>query len=200
MAYTKYKQLSQLTDILGIEHENRPFLPQLQPAEVSERLLLDLQDALMIPLTTEKSKSEHIIVPVLKEFLRKNPDRMSYFSGFQFDVDASKNLSGYCDFILSAKARQLEVTAPIFCLVEAKNAEIKRGLAQCGAEMRAAQIYNQQKGNSQKVVYGCVTNAFSWCFLKLTEDLLVIDSNYIPLTLTNPHQVLAVLQWILEDV
>ena len=124
---------------------------------------------------------------------------MSYFSGFDFNVDSSKGLSGFCDYILSAKPKQLEIVAPVFCLVEAKNAEIKRGLAQCGAEMYAAKIFNEQANNPRKIIYGCVTNAFSWAFLKLENDLLTIDPNYVPLTFKQPNQVMTVLQWVLDE-
>jgi hypothetical protein len=65
--------------------------------------------------------------------------------------------------------------------------------------MYAAQIFNERKGKAQKAIYGCVTNAFSWCFLKLEEKNLYIDPNYVPLTFTEPHRVLAVLQWILDE-
>ncbi len=165
MGYNKFKKLAQLVEKFGIMHQNMPFLPPLTPVQASTRLLEDLQDALTIPLTTEKSKSEHIVVPVLKQLLRFNLDKISYFSGFEFNVDASQDLAGYCDFILSAQARQLEIIAPIFCLVEAKNAEIERGLAQCASEMYAAQIFNERAGKPLKAMFGCVTNAFSWCFL-----------------------------------
>ncbi len=199
MAYNKFKKLEQLREDLAIYSQNSPFLPKTKPIEVSNRLLSDLEDATLIALDTEKAKSEHIVVPVLKEFLRKHRDKISYFSGYNFPVDSSKKLTGFCDFLLSLQARQLEITAPIFCLVEAKNAEIKRGLAQCGAEMYAAQIFNEQKGNPKKQIFGCVTNAFSWCFLKLEQKNLSIDPNYVPLTFTKPHEVLAVLQWILDE-
>jgi hypothetical protein len=184
---------------LGISYENRPFLPKFDPAPPTQRLLDDLTDATYIALTTEKAKSEHVVVPVLKEILRQNIDKISYFSGFEFNVDATKGLAGFCDFILSAKARQLEVATPVFCLVEAKNAEIEKGIAQCGAEMYAAQLYNERAGTPRPIIFGCVTNAFSWCFLKLDHHQLYIDPNYVPLTFTEPQRVLAVLQWILDE-
>jgi hypothetical protein len=199
MAYNKFKKLNQLVAELGITYENTPFLPPVKVIETSLRLLDDLQDATTVALATEKAKSEHIVVPVLKELLRKNSHQLSYFSGFEFNVDSDKKLTGYCDFILSLKPRQLEIISPVFCLVEAKNAEIDKGLAQCGAEMYAAHIFNEREGNPKKQIFGCVTNAFSWCFLKLENKNLYIDPNYVPLTFTKPHEVLAVLQWILDE-
>lgn len=199
MAYNKYKKLGQLVERLGISYQSYPFLPAISTIEVSAKLLGELEDALLIPLTTEKAKSEHIVVPVLKELLRNNVDKMSYFSGFQFDVDEEKDLNGYCDFILAAKSKIIEIEAPIFCLVEAKNDNVEKGLAQCGAEMYAAKCYNDQKKSNKDVIYGCVTNAFSWAFLQLKDNVLYIDPNYVPLTSKNPHLVVSVLQWVLGE-
>jgi hypothetical protein len=44
-----------------------------------------------------------------------------------------------------------------------------------------------------------VTNAFSWCFLKLEGQHLYIDPNYVPLTFAEPHRALGVLQWVLDQ-
>jgi hypothetical protein len=87
----------------------------------------------------------------------------------------------------------MEITAPIFCLVEAKDGKVESGIAQCGAEMYASILCNEMEGTPRNVIYGCVTNAYSWCFLKLENKTLYIDPNYVPLTFTEPHRVLGVL-------
>jgi hypothetical protein len=65
--------------------------------------------------------------------------------------------------------------------------------------MYAAQLFNERKGKAKKQIFGCVTNAFSWCFLKLENKNLYIDPNFVPLTFSEPHRVLTVLQWILDE-
>ncbi len=112
---------------------------------------------------------------IIKELRRQNPDKFSFFSGFEFDVDPERGLNGFCDFILSSETNRGEITAPIFCLVEAKNDNLERGIAQCGAEMYAAMIYNEKEGQPRPVMYGTATTAYSWCFLKLAADRLYID-------------------------
>jgi hypothetical protein len=200
MAYNKFKKLAQLDTLLGVKDVMQAWLPNSFPAiKVSNNLLEDLLDAQSEHLDTEKAKSEFIIVPVLKELRRNNPQKFSTFSGYAFEVDSSRDLNGYCDFILSAAAQRMEIVAPIFCLVEAKNDNLNRGLAQCGAEMYAARLFNQQKGKPCEVMYGCVTTAFLWCFLKLENNTLYIDPNYIPLTFAEPHKVLEVLQWVVDE-
>jgi hypothetical protein len=198
MAYNKFK-LKTLKAQFGIEHTSVPFLPTTYRAITpSLQLMNDLSDAMETALATEKAKSEHIVLPIIKELRRQNPNKFSYFSGYQFDVDVKQGLKGFCDFIFSAKPHKIEIETPIFCFVEAKKDDIDAWFGQCAAEMYAAQLLNEKEGTPQKVIYGCVTNAFSWAFLKLEGKNLSIDPNYVPLTFTEPQRVLAVLQWILE--
>ena len=200
MSYNKFKKLEQLKEPFGIKYESISWLLEnLQTKTVSQYLSEGLNGARDEALSTEKAKSEYIVAPILKELRRNNPNKFSSFSGYEFNVDSKQGLNGFCDFILTATPRRLEITNPIFCLVEAKNDNVEKGLAQCGAEMYAAQIFNERAGNPKKAIYGCVTNAFSWAFLKLEGKNLYIDPNYVPLTFTEPHRVLAVLQWILDE-
>lgn len=60
-------------------------------------------------------------------------------------------------------------------LVEAKNQNINSGLGQCGAEMVAAQIYNNTNNQSIKSIYGCVTTGSIWRFMRLENQTLYID-------------------------
>ncbi len=199
MAYNKFKKLETLRNQFDINAISDVWLPKkIVSVKATNKLLEDLNEAKKAPLTTEKAKSEYIVVPILRELGRIYDYQFITFSGFEFNVDAKTGLNGFCDFILSAETKKIEVTAPIICLVEAKNAEIEKGLAQCGAEMYAAHLFNEQRGNPRKAIYGCVTNAFSWCFLKLENKDLFIEIDYIPLTFANPNDVLSVWQWILD--
>ena len=200
MAYTSFKKLEQLRKAFGIEEIQSKWLPEyLAPVNISAHLLQNLSDAQDESLRTEKAKSEYVIAPILKELRRNNPNRFSSFSGFELSVDKSRGLTGFCDFVLSSVPHKAEITAPIFCLVEAKKDNIEVGMAQCGAEMYAAKLYNDQEGKPKKIIFGCVTTAFVWCFLKLEDNILYIDPNYVPLTFHEPNAVLAVLQWVLDE-
>lgn len=199
MPYNQFT-IELLSDDLGVSQEFNCFVPQeLARFQVSTLLLEILESAKSEALGTEKAKSEHIILPVIKELKKQNPNKFSYFSGYKFEVDKDRELNGFCDFIFSALPNRVKIEQPVFFVVEAKNDLIENGIGQCGAEMYAAQIFNERKGNPKKVMYGCVTNAFSWAFLKLEGNSLYIDPNYIPLTFAEPHRVLAVLQWILDE-
>ena len=199
MAYNKFK-LKDIESKFGIQNFNREFIAKNLPDfNVSQRLLEDLEEAKGEPLATEKAKSEFIVLPVLKELRRKNPKVFSYFSGYEFNVDIKQGLNGFCDYIFSMEPEKLTIETPVFCLVEAKKGDIEAWLGQCGAEMYAAQIFNAREGHNKKAIFGCVTNAFSWAFLKLEDKNLYIDPNYIPLTYANPNLVLSVLQHLLNE-
>ena len=116
---------------------------------------------LAVANNTEKARSELIISPILLE-ARKKQESFNFFSGVKFDVDESKGLNGFCDFIISHSKELLFVTAPVFMLVEAKNENILNGLGQCIAEMVAAQLFNQQENNSITSIWGAVTTGTIW--------------------------------------
>ncbi len=197
MAYSDFVLISELEDTFGIVQKRQNLFATLQPLYPSERLLWDLEDAHLVPINTEKAKSEHLIVPVLKEILRKNRN-FSYFSGFLFDVDKARGLSGYCDYIFSTETDAIEIKSPVFCVIEANNRSLEEGYAQAGAEMVATRIFNEKKGKPTPIVYGCVTNAFEWSFLKLENDTLWIDSQRYYLDSSNLPYILAILQQIVE--
>ena len=130
---------------------------------------------LAVSINTEKARSEMIISPILLEVRRKLNNEISLFSGIDFNVDNQQGLNGFCDFLISLSKEQLFVRAPVITLVESKNENLKSGLAQCIAEMLAAQLFNEQKQNAIKISYGAVTIGTIWQFLKLEDKTISID-------------------------
>ncbi len=41
--------------------------------------------------------------------------------------------------------------------------------------MLAAALFNERKGTAQPAIYGCVTTAYEWVFLRLHDAILDID-------------------------
>ena len=145
----------------------------------SDFLTQSLQEYLPLALAidTEKARSELIVMPILAELKRQLPSKISLFSGKDFTVDLEKGLSGFCDFLISGSPEQLVIEAPVIALVEAKNDNIKSGLAQCMAEMIAAQIFNEREGNEIPIIYGVVTTGTNWRFLRLQGQTIEMDLN-----------------------
>jgi hypothetical protein len=130
---------------------------------------------LALAINTEKARSELIIAPILVELRKLMNHQISLFSGVDFTVNPDLGLNGVCDFIISRSPDQLFITAPILIIFEAKNENIKAGLAQCIAAMIAARLFNEREGNDISVLYGAVTTGSVWKFLKLTEQTVFID-------------------------
>lgn len=176
MAYSNFTSLHQLQRELGISHQKASLFSGVQAIAPSRKLQEDLEEAQHYSLLTEKAKSEFLITPVLKEVHRQQPDKVGVFSGVNLDIPEA-GLGGFCDFILSHQANTVELTAPIFCLVEAKNRTLEEGFAQCAAEMHAAILFNQDNETPVQYVYGCVTNAYDWHFMRLENKQLNIDTS-----------------------
>ena len=109
------------------------------------------------------------------ELRRLLADGFGLFSGIEFDVDASRGLNGYCDFILTRSPLQSVLTAPLVAIVEAKNDNLRTGLGQCIAAMVAAREFNAKASLPADQTYGVVTTGGAWKFLRLTGSALELD-------------------------
>ena len=152
---------------------------------------------LALAIGTEKAKSELIVTNVLVELREKFEQRISLFSGIDFNVDVEKGLTGVCDFLISLSPVQYYLEAPIIILVEAKKDEPTTGFGQCIAEMLAAQHFNTQKGNDIPVIYGASTTGTVWQFLKLEGQQLYIDK--VPYSIGQCDKILGVLSSMVEQ-
>ena len=152
---------------------------------------------LALSIDTEKARSEFIVAPILFELKKQSQEPISLFSGKEFNVDIEKGLTGFCDFLISRSPEQLLIEAPVFAVVEAKNDNIQSGLGQCMAEMLAAQLFNERKGNEIKTIYGAVTTGSIWKFMKLKGQVIEIDLNEY--FLNNVAKILGILRSGLES-
>jgi hypothetical protein len=177
MAYSDFT-LARVKQDLGIEvTEGVSLFPTVEPVKISDllRQLLDRDGGLATLINTEKARSEFLIAPILADVRQQSKHQVSLFSGSSFNVDAEKGLIGFCDFILSQSEEQIDVTAPVVTIVEAKNESVIGGLGQCIASMVAAQIFNQRSGIVREAIYGAVTSGTNWRFLKLVGNRAWVD-------------------------
>jgi hypothetical protein len=164
--------------------EAEEYFANIPPVQVSELLTRTLAEniPLAVAISTEKARSELIIVPVLLEVRRQVRRRVSLFSGVEFTVDPSRGLSGVCDYLFSLSPEQLTIEVPVVAVVEAKNDNLKAGLGQCMAEMVAARLFNQQRGRELPRVYGVVTTGSLWKFMSLEGDVVSLDLREYPIS------------------
>ncbi len=196
MAYSSFT-VTQIKEEFGIViREGDRFLPtDLPKISVSQRLLGILEDLpWAIAVGTEKARSEVIINPILLEVRRVLQQKISVFSGEEFNVEPELGLNGVCDFVISQSSEQLVLEAPAIVLVEAKKADLKLGLGQCMAEMIAAQRFNASKGRSIPSVFGVITSGTQWRFMQLEGKEITLDlQDY---SLQPIDELLAILIWM----
>ncbi|MEM9246605.1 MAG: hypothetical protein AAGA67_12815 [Cyanobacteria bacterium P01_F01_bin.153] len=149
-------------------------IPPLPPSDLLAQLLAD-QLAIATAVSTEKARSELLIAPILMDLRRQRPQRLSLFSGTEFNVDPDQGLAGFCDFLLSASPEQFFIQAPVVAIVEAKNENITSGLGQCIAELIAAQQFNAQPNRLMQTLYRAVTTGTNWRFVTLESKHAHID-------------------------
>ena len=115
------------------------------------------------------------MAPILGELVKRLDYGIFVFSGKDFNVDNDRGLTGYCDFLVSRSPESISIQAPVCTIVEAKKEDINGGIAQCIAEMVAAQIFNERKGAAIDRIYGVVTSGMAWRFLILEGTVARID-------------------------
>jgi len=178
MAYSDFKSIDDIKQRFNLKIVSGDSLfAATAEVEVSTLLQETLREniSLALNINTEKARSELMIAPVLVEVRKMLHRKISLFSGIEFNVDESLNLTGYCDFILSQSPDQIYLEVPVVCIVEAKNENIKSGYPQCMAEMIAANLFNEKNATPVFSILGVVTTGSNWKFLKYQNDTLSID-------------------------
>ena len=195
MAYSDFT-LTRLKKQFGIEQDKTELFAQVEDVAASPHLLFDIEEGLQLPKNTEKARSENLVAPILKELFRRNKKKLTLFPGYVLNVDAEKGLNGNCDCIIAGRANIVELTNPIVCLVEAKNGVIENGYGQCGAEMYAASLYNEDLGTPIPEIYGAITNGEEWQFVMLKKQSLYFESKTV--SLERLPRILGILQYIVD--
>jgi hypothetical protein len=193
MAYSDFT-LRKVKQEFGLTiQEQGSFLPEITPIPPSDYLAETLRRnlAMAIAVGTEKARSELLISPVLVEVREILNRTVSIFSGTDFTVDDTVGLNGICDFLISRSSEQLLIEAPVVAIVEAKKDDLNSGtgqiatqgsevsseqsVANCIAEMIAAQRFNKMNGSKIQNIYGTVTTGSNWRFLQLVGTTVSVD-------------------------
>lgn len=188
----KYEDLRNL----GLVFESKILFEPTLDIEPSDWLIQTLNFYSDIPKGTEKAKSEMIVVPILAELKKNNPNVFEFFSGYNFDVDKEIGLKGHCDFLLTLKYNSPIIDSPVFSVVEAKKSDYDLGIPQCVAEMYAARLFNERNDDNLKIIFGAVTIGTSWLFLKLENNTVYQDKRIYELS--DLPKLLGVLQTIIN--
>lgn len=185
MPYTQFN-VHHLKEEFGVRFMIQTFFDRkkVQRIKPSAWLIEAIKRAKDIGFSSEKSRSEFLVAPILGELNVINNNKISIYSGLNFNVDDTKGLNGECDFILSfASFGKLAyvVEQPVFFIVEAKKQDLDLGLTQCAAQLIGAKIFNEQKKTTQQpFLYGCTTTGTEWRFLKYDtkNNQMLVDRDH----------------------
>jgi hypothetical protein len=183
---------------LGLTVVGGRLMDSIVPVQPSAWLLQTLDYNRALPASTEKARSELLIAPLLVELKQRNRDKITVFSGYPFDIDKSRGLRGYCDYLISRKPDAVFIEAPLIAIVEAKrDQDLIDASPQCIAEMYAAQLFNERHHDPQPYIYGAVTTGYDWLFLRIETSRVLIDNERY--TMQNLAQLLGAWQRIIDE-
>ncbi|MFD1467765.1 hypothetical protein ACFQ48_05990 [Hymenobacter caeli] len=195
MAYSDFSSL-ELKRRFGIRFRAESLFSEPREIQPSAWLQETLRLGQELGFNSEKSRSERLVTPLLLELSNLNQHRFAIYSGMNLDVDELNGLKGECDFIFSFSRIQDFVTAPIFCITEAKKQDLEHGTVQCAAQLLGARRLNEAEQNAIPVIYGCSTTGIEWRFLKLVGQEIIIDE--ARLTLAELPRLLGILQAVID--
>ncbi len=178
MPYSQFTSIQSVREQLGLRvvYERLfPNLIEMQPTDLLSQVLARVMTS-RIAYFSEKSRSEAIVFPILNEIRFLHENHIALYSGANIEGDKEKGLNGECDFVLSAGSQGMEVVKPVFCIVEAKDQDIRMGTPQCMAQLMGAKLFNEKDGITQNLYYGAVTTGTNWTFLKMEDNLVTIDT------------------------
>jgi hypothetical protein len=169
MAFTDFKSADEVQKAYNIKYVEEEFLVA-SPLSPSEHFIKEFEfnNANFDIFTSEASRCENVIYPILREVCKKFVHHYSLWS--HKSISADNILSGIPDYIIAQRSElgKNVLGYPLILVAEAKQNDFTKGWGQCLAELVAAQKLN---ANEKQTVYGIVTDAELWQFGKLEGNI-----------------------------
>ena len=198
MGYSNYREIEEVVKKFGLDTELGRLFRDTATIEPSAWLRETLSLFDFWPVNSEKAQAERLISPILLDAVRPFRTEISFFSGAALEAQAEADLAGATDFCLTLNPLKPYLDAPIISLISTKKVaageDKSYGLAQCAAQMLGAKFYNEARNKPLSSIYGCVTNGYSWQFMKLENDVYYIDNKIF----TDLSEVLGVWRHIIK--
>lgn len=159
---------------IGTQLFDRDKLKQIEP---SDKLKLDLEEANLFSLATEKAVSERRIAPILAELVKLNQDFIQIYSGEI--IKAENGLNGKIDFIVDRLPITILPKQPYFIVVQAPIGLVFKGFDKAIAQALGIRFFNKNNENiDSQIVYTVVTDGRDWNVGKLENNCFYIDSDH----------------------
>ena len=174
MAFSDYKSISQVQQEYQIRYAEAHFI-DAKRAAVSSIFQAEFDFSLehIDVFTSEAARSESVIFPILREAYKPHKDKFSFW--IQKSIQFNAVLSGTPDYLFGTKSKlgKTVLEFPLVLIAEAKKNDFEQGWGQCLIELITAQKLNN---DSQKIVYGIVTDGKLWEFARLQEQVFTKHS------------------------
>jgi hypothetical protein len=196
MAYRDFK-MDDLKSKFGIKEIGKQLFDhsKIKQIEPSDKLKLDLEEANLISLSTEKAVSERRIAPVLAELAKINEDFIQLYSGE--NIKGENGLSGQIDFIIDCLPITMLPRKPYFIVVQSKIGFVFKGFDKATAQALGIRFFNQSNEKVfNQIVYAVVTDGQHWNVGKLENNYFYIDSEHF--SIRNLPLLLGALQEIID--
>ncbi len=196
MAFSDYENISQVQKRFAIRYKEEDFIVVQEDVGPSAGFVEEFEfntEHLDI-YTSEASRSETVIFPMLREVYKKYC--YNYSLWIQKTVSYDDDLTGTPDYIISSKSElgKTVLETPLVIVVEAKKNDFEQGWGQCLAELVAAQKINS---DTDSPVCGIVTDGKLWEFGKLTKNIFI--KNIEGYTIHHLAKLFSVLNFIFQS-
>lgn len=195
MASNDYKTIAQVQEEYNIKYSEADFIEitDLKPSDLFVKELKFSEQNMDI-YTSEYSKCESIIYPILREVYKNFTDTYSLWSHKSITYDAK--LNGTPDYLFSTKSElgKTVLGFPIVIVVEAKKNDFSEEWGQCLAESIAAQKLNKAE---ELPVYGIVTDGELWQFGKLVSN--EFTKSKLRITITDLDKIFGSISFLLSS-
>lgn len=195
MAFSDYKTIAQVQEEYNIKYLEEDFIEvaDLKPSDLFVKEF-EFSEKNMDIYTSESSRCENIIYPILREVYKDFIDKYTLWSHKSITYDAK--LNGTPDYLFSTKSElgKTVLGFPIVIVVEAKKNDFSEGWGQCLAELIAVQKLNKAE---EIPVYGIVTDGELWQFGKLVSD--EFTKSKLRITITDLDKIFGTISFLLSS-
>ena len=175
MAYRDFKR-DDLKQKFGLQEIGTDIfdVTKIKLVQPSEKLKMDIADAQLINLSTEKAISERLVSPILAEIRRNNKD-FQIFSGEIITGDKKLGLNGEIDFIFAKTPITTKPDTPIFCVTESKIGRVIEAFPQAMSQMLGVRLFNKNRNSDIEIIHSIVTDGTTWRIMKLEGNTVFVD-------------------------
>ena len=148
----------------------------------------------------EQARSVFVISNIILELYKRSNPKFAIYIEKRLE---ECGLNGFLDYILGQGAQTDRSEDEYKVVIEVKKAEtgyrnFRRSYGQCMAQMIAMQCFNTKNKSKVSNIYGALTNAKTWQFMKLTDHKFQVEPQRYQID-NEPEKILGILDAMISD-